>query len=101
MIPSIVADTNDFLIQSKIKDADGMMSSFDLWILRGFEDLFDIFAHFIDTYYVSQNVHIAMLRCEVSDGETLGRKLKSVLERSKLNHKVIGCVSVVGSKMRT
>ena len=101
MIPSLVADINEALVFPKIKDASGITLSFDLWMSRGHEDVFDIYAHFLDSEFHPHHVHVTMLRCDNTDGPSLGRQLTSVIDKFAMTKKIVACVSDGDGNMKT
>lgn len=101
MIPNIVSDINEACVFPKINDAESITLSFDLWMSRGVEDVFDIYAHFLDSQFHPHHVHITMLRCHNADGVSLAKQLSGVIEKFKMDQKVVACVSDGGSNMRT
>ena len=101
MIPQIFEYINDSVVLPNIKSSDGVTLSFDLWMSRGHEDVFDIYAHFLDESFHPCHVHVTMLRCANSDGASLARKLESVIDKFCMSEKVVACVSDGGSNMRT
>ena len=65
------------------------------------EDAFYIYTHFLDSSFHLHHVHVSMLRCQNSDGTGLAKQLKAIIEKLKIDSKVIFCVSDGGSNMRT
>ena len=50
-------------VKPKLEAMDSVSLSFDLWMSRGCEDIFDLIAHGIDKNFKRHQVHLRMLEC--------------------------------------
>ena len=78
-----------------------MSVSFDLWMSRGCEDIFDLIVHGIDKDFRGQQIHLRMVECNSTKGAALAQILIPELEKHNLRHQITDFVKDGGGNPET
>ena len=78
-----------------------MSLTFDLWMSRGCQDIFDLIIHGHDSKFRQRHVHLGLVRCESTSGATLSTIIYSRLFALKLEESVLSFVKDRGAHLTT
>ena len=101
LIPEFIKDVFEKFVTPKIAQMDTDSTTFDLWMSKGCEGIFDLILHGIDKNFKKHQLHLRMLECGSTRGVDLAGVLKPELEKHGLLHKLLACVKDGGSNLRT
>lgn len=99
-IPEFKKAVMDDVVAPRLAKMESVTISFDLWMSRGCEDIFDLIVHGLDGTFNQTRVHLAIIQCDETRGETLSTLLLNQLEKFGIKDKVIACVKDGGSNLR-
>ena len=101
IVPRFMAESFDKYVKPKLEGIDSVPLSFDLWMSRGCEEIFDLIVHGIDKNFRRQQIHLRMVECSSTKGADLAEILKPELEKHNLRHQITACVKDGGSNLKT
>lgn len=67
---------------------------------RGYEDVFDVFCHFLDDEFNQKHVHLCLFQCESTEGQQLEINFGAQLSQFPIKEKVMAHVKDGGGNSR-
>lgn len=101
LIPNFTKYVLEKFVIPRLSKMSTVLISFDLWMSRGCQDIFNIIAHGLDDGFIQQVVHFRLMQCSSTSRISLAQVLQEELGRHNLTGKVNACVKDGGSNLRT
>ena len=101
LIPEFIKHCEETFVIPKLESMKTLSITFDLWMSRGCEDIFDLVVHGMDNNFQQHQVHLRMVESGSITGLYLASVLKNELKKHNLMDRVIACVKDGGSNLRS